>query len=78
MAYNENLDVVLVEKEVVGNELVVRLCQYDGGQKKIAIMKRLETKNGVCYTGKIGRLDVDTAFVLAQRIAEICKENKNG
>ena len=73
--YQKEKDVILTEKEIVGDELVVRLCQYDGGEKKIAIMKKIETKHGITYTGKIGRLDITTASVLAQKITELCNGN---
>jgi hypothetical protein len=77
MAYDKELDKVLKEKSVIGKELVVRLVQYDNGAKKIAIVKELTTQHGTVYSGKIGRLDLDVAKIVAKGIVEILRE-ENG
>jgi len=77
MAYDETKDITLKEIKIYDGEYVVRLVQYDGGQKKIAIMKKISSKHGEIYSAKsLGRVDLETGKQIAKSIAIILKEEK--
>lgn len=79
MKYDESKDKLISKKEVIPNELFVNLYQYDGGEKKIAIQKMIVIKDkeqgfkGV-LTNKIGRINLDVAKVIVEKINEIIDE----
>lgn len=77
MAYDKEKDVVLKEKKVFDtDDYLVQLCQYDGGEKKISIVKKIVTKHGETFTSKVGRITLPYAKQIAKAMVEILKEEQ--
>lgn len=80
--YDPDKDIVIAERTVCEGEYKVTLNQYDGGEKKIGILKHfLFEKNGEVvdtYGGKIGRMKIADAIAVTNAVTELIKHAEEG
>ena len=78
MEYDKSLDVESFRKAlpVSKGELEVSLHSYNGGDKKLQISRKVQSKdkNGLQYANKLGRLTKDEIVVLSKLLAEAHKQ----
>lgn len=71
MAYEAEKDKILKEENINNGQYKVQLCQYAGGEIKVAILKEISIQGKNVYTSKFGRLDIETARKIAKVIENI-------
>ena len=78
MGYDANKDKTVAEKMIQNGLYKVSVHSYNGGEPKVQIGKEtfIKDKDGKdmrVYTGKTGRLEVESARLIAEAILELTK-----
>ncbi|MBD3256756.1 MAG: hypothetical protein GF383_16800 [Candidatus Lokiarchaeota archaeon] len=73
MSYNKEKDKIIEDIVIDGTSLHIQLTQYDGGEKKIAIVNEIpiKTSNGfdIGYTTKLKRMPISIAKKLTKTLS---------
>ena len=78
MAYEPDKDKQLWMKKDEHTGISVAIMQYNGGEKKIAVRKTFEQRDGKMKTVNAGRLNVKEAVFVARTMGDVVRMLNEG